>query len=177
MSESILKSSPAAPASTVLMRSLVAAGGLVLLLILGSTVTAGWYLRETSGPEITGARAPVILAALVATIALSTVNLLLRWLRWHFLSRRLGARLAAKTSVHVWFATLPAILTPFYLGELVRGAFLGEFEWLSGLGSVRGAHRVLGALAISAIGANNPGGAPCSVCSRVARSRPRPSSF
>jgi len=124
MSESILKSSPAAPASTVLMRSLVAAGGLVLLLILGSTVTAGWYLRETSGPEITGARAPVILAALVATIALSTVNLLLRWLRWHFLSRRLGARLAAKTSVHVWFATLPAILTPFYLGELVRGAFL-----------------------------------------------------
>jgi 2-polyprenyl-3-methyl-5-hydroxy-6-metoxy-1,4-benzoquinol methylase len=123
MSESVLKSSSApAPASTVLLRSLIAAGGLVL--ILGSTVTAGWYLRESSGPEITGVRAPAILAALVATIALSTVNLLLRWLRWHFLTRRLGARLAAKTSLRIWFATLPAVLTPFYLGELVRGAFL-----------------------------------------------------
>ncbi|MCW1926472.1 methyltransferase domain-containing protein [Luteolibacter arcticus] len=121
MSEGILKSSPD---STVLVRSLIAAGGLVLLLILGSTVTAGWYLRDSSGPEITGVRSPIVLAALVATIALTTANLLLRWVRWHFLTRRLGARLAAKTSVRVWFATLPALLTPFYLGELARGALL-----------------------------------------------------
>ena len=62
--------------------------------------------------------------ALVVVAMLTTVNLGVRWLRWHSLARRVAVRLPTRDSVRLYLVTLPAIATPFYLGELVRPALL-----------------------------------------------------
>ncbi len=113
--------SAALPASMLLRRSLLRAGALSLLLVIGGVVTWVWFSRTATPVEI----GPLV-PALLGTIAYTAGNLLLRWLRWHFLARRLESKLSAKDSLRIWFATLPALLTPFYVGELVRGAFLGD---------------------------------------------------
>ena len=59
-----------------------------------------------------------LLAVLAAFIS---ANVGLRWLRWQFLCRRFGLRLRAKDSLRLYLATLPAIATPLYVGELIRG--------------------------------------------------------
>ena len=64
------------------------------------------------------------MAALGAVAALTTANLVLRWLRWHFLVRRLDVRVPTRDGVRLYFATLPAIVTPFYVGELIRARLL-----------------------------------------------------
>jgi 2-polyprenyl-3-methyl-5-hydroxy-6-metoxy-1,4-benzoquinol methylase/uncharacterized membrane protein YbhN (UPF0104 family) len=59
-------------------------------------------------------------------VALSTIaSIGLRWLRWHYLVRRSGVRLATRESILFYTATLPTILTPFSLGELIRALLLG----------------------------------------------------
>lgn len=60
------------------------------------------------------------LGLLCFTAAATLVNLVLRWFRWHFLTRRFGVRLPTRASFLLYFATLPALMTPFYLGEAVR---------------------------------------------------------
>ena len=52
--------------------------------------------------------------------ACTALNLALRWIRWHALMRRVGARLGTRDSARVYLGTLPAILTPFTVGEVVR---------------------------------------------------------
>ncbi len=47
-------------------------------------------------------------------------NLVLRWLRWYFLIRRNTHEIATRTGLLLYFATLPMILTPFCIGELIR---------------------------------------------------------
>ena len=54
------------------------------------------------------------------------MTLLLRWIRWHFLMRTLEIRLKTQDSITLYFATLPAILTPLYVGEIVRGLVLSR---------------------------------------------------
>jgi len=58
--------------------------------------------------------------ALAFCAALTTVNLMLRWFRWHFLIRRFTRQLGTRDSLAVYLATLPAIVTPFFVGELSR---------------------------------------------------------
>jgi SAM-dependent methyltransferase len=58
--------------------------------------------------------------ALLACVTLTTLNLMVRWFRWHFLIRRFTRQLVTRDSLAVYLATLPAIVTPFFVGELVR---------------------------------------------------------
>ena len=51
-------------------------------------------------------------------------NLMMRWLRWHYLVRRFTHTIRVNDSILVFFATLPALVVPFYLGELLRVALL-----------------------------------------------------
>ena len=44
----------------------------------------------------------------------------LRGIRWHYLTRRLGVNFQTRDSLLVYGATLPAAVTPFYLGELAE---------------------------------------------------------
>jgi SAM-dependent methyltransferase len=90
--------------------------GLALLALLS---TALWLSQEQA--VAFASRAGLLsLLLLGMTVATTSLNLGLRWFRWHFLLRRFGVRLRTRASVLVYFATLPAILTPFYIGELLR---------------------------------------------------------
>lgn len=95
----------------------------VALLGLGILATGYWLVRETTA-QLLLERAPLLAAALCGVCALTCGNLLLRWLRWHFLTRTLEVRIKIRDSLGLYFATLPAILTPLYLGEMLRGLAL-----------------------------------------------------
>lgn len=94
---------------------------LPLLLGLGASLYWLYVHAEVAPPEsLSFSRS---LLGLVLVSALTVANLGLRWLRWHFLTRRFGARLRTRSSFQVYFSTLPLILTPLYCGEALRGLF------------------------------------------------------
>jgi SAM-dependent methyltransferase len=93
--------------------------GALFLAIAGSVSTALWLGWARIDLPLAMA-SPRVLLALVACLALTSVNLVARWLRWHFLIRRFTRNLPTRDSLAVYFATLPALLTPFAIGELVR---------------------------------------------------------
>ncbi len=95
--------------------------GLVLFLALvGSISTALWIGAAHLPDPRRAALSSGIWIALLACVMLTTVNLMMRWFRWHFLIRRFTRGLVTRDSLAVYLATLPAIVTPFFLGELVR---------------------------------------------------------
>ncbi|TPV97238.1 MAG: methyltransferase domain-containing protein [Myxococcales bacterium FL481] len=89
---------------------------------IGSTL---YWLQGDLGraPEFVVAE---VAGVLVGVIGLTLCNVTLRWFRWHFLSRRLGARLLTRESFRAYFASLPLLLTPFYCGEMLRGLFFAR---------------------------------------------------
>jgi ubiquinone/menaquinone biosynthesis C-methylase UbiE/uncharacterized membrane protein YbhN (UPF0104 family) len=92
----------------------------------GLAATVFWL--GPGGTDRVAARAPALGAALATAAAATTINLGLRWLRWTFLVRRLDVRVPTRDSVRLYFATLPALATPFSVGELVRAELLvGRF--------------------------------------------------
>ena len=98
---------------------------LAFFLALGALVS-GWWIGKLDGPDEVLGRMPAIVAALGLTLVTTILNVSLRWVRWHFLVRSLGARLTAKDSLMIYGVTLPAILTPFYIGELLRAVLVGR---------------------------------------------------
>jgi len=91
----------------------------------GLVATTAWFAMTGAGEVIRNFSSAALLAA-AATFALTTVNLLLRWLRWGFLLRRHHVRLPTRDTFRLFFMTLPAVLTPLYLGELVRVAIVSR---------------------------------------------------
>ncbi len=89
---------------------------------LGIAVSAFWFGATGTGYARTHAVA--LVSALLVAAVLTTANLVLRWLRWNFLVRRLDVRVPTREGVRLYFATLPAIATPFYIGELIRAQLL-----------------------------------------------------
>ena len=95
--------------------------GLVLFLALvGSISTALWIGAAHLPDPRRAVLSSGIWVALLACVTLTTVNLTMRWFRWHFLIRRFTRGLVTRDSLAVYLATLPAIVTPFFVGELVR---------------------------------------------------------
>ena len=126
-----------------------------LALLIGGVSTALWL----GGEQASRAREVglvALVAGVIVTVALTTVNLSLRWLRWHFLLRALGVRPPARESAHLFVFLLPAILTPFAVGELsqiaalrrwtARPARAGLLAWLLARGGDVGALALLIAL-------------------------------
>jgi 2-polyprenyl-3-methyl-5-hydroxy-6-metoxy-1,4-benzoquinol methylase len=94
-------------------------------LAVGLSATGFWLGRFDIGPEFRR-NVPVLGLGLFITAALTLANVGLRWVRWHFLTRRVGARLITRESLLIYLATLPAIVTPFYVGELLRAVLIGK---------------------------------------------------
>lgn len=108
------------------MESIVSRGVLVILALVASLSTALWLSR---GSVIALDASTAVLSGilLLGTLIATAFNLLARWFRWHFLLRRFDVRLRTRASLLVFIATLPAILTPLYVGELLRScAFLRQ---------------------------------------------------
>ncbi len=93
---------------------------ILLLFLLGGVSTAMW-ISAVQFPifekYIFSFEIPIGIAVCVA---LTSLNLFTRWFRWHFLLRRFTRNIATRESLLVYFATLPAIVTPFCVGELLR---------------------------------------------------------
>ncbi len=94
-----------------------------VLLATGVAVTILWF-GAVDGADFIRAHAGRLALIVAGVASLTTGNLVLRWLRWSFLVRRAGVRVPTRESLRLYFATLPAIATPFYVGELVRGLLL-----------------------------------------------------
>jgi SAM-dependent methyltransferase len=93
---------------------------LALLLLVGGLSTGLW-LGAVQFPQAREhlLSAPALVGVTLCS-ALTTINVLLRWFRWHFLIRRFTPQLVTRDSIATYLATLPAIITPFFVGELVR---------------------------------------------------------
>lgn len=94
---------------------------------VGLAATAFWLFYGRPA-----AFAPPPLAIQVGAVAglsaLTVLNLVTRWLRWQFLMRRFVRGLPTRSSLKLYFGTLPAFATPLYLGELVRTAIVARRE-------------------------------------------------
>ncbi len=98
---------------------------LLLFLSLGAGVSA-WWIDKLDGPDAVLDRLGAVVAGLGVTIFVTVVNVSLRWVRWHFLVRSVDIRLKAEDGLLIYLVTLPAILTPFYVGELLRVPLVGR---------------------------------------------------
>lgn len=90
------------------------------ILLAGAISTSIW-LTGAQLPEVSWLR---IALALSAAMAATLANLFMRGLRWHFILRTIGVRLRARESALLFSSLLPAILTPWALGELLLAVFL-----------------------------------------------------
>lgn len=115
-----LPRAPAAPARR-LRDTLVLAGLFVLVLagLAGLAAATGWH-------EVTQQVARLHLWQLGALFALSLTNYLLRGLRWHMFSRRLGLGLGAGTDLMHFLGGFAMSVTPGRVGELVRMRWIGR---------------------------------------------------
>src|SRR5690606_15110072 len=92
-------------------------GLLVVAAVLGAATTA--HYLELLPP---GSRAPwgLLAVGFALTACFTLGNLLLRWMRWHFLTRRFALFFRTRESIKLYFATLPLLAVPAFLGELLR---------------------------------------------------------
>jgi ubiquinone/menaquinone biosynthesis C-methylase UbiE len=100
----------------------------LFLALVGSISTALWIGAAHLPDPRRAVLSSGIWLALLACVTLTTVNLMMRWFRWHFLIRRFTHGLVTRDSLAVYLATLPAIVTPFFVGELVRVLILRRKE-------------------------------------------------
>ena len=55
-----------------------------------------------------------------AVVGLVLINLAIRFMRWQFLLRKIGVRIPTRASLGIFLATLSLIITPLYIGELLK---------------------------------------------------------
>ena len=97
----------------------------LLVAATGLAATAFWWMYGGQTAFV-GVATPGLALAVAAIALLSSANLALRWFRWHFLTRRYLQSVPTRTSLAIYFGTLPAFATPLYLGELIRTALVAR---------------------------------------------------
>lgn len=97
----------------------------VLIVFLGGGAT--FMAFSTLGLDYIASALPQIFLAVVLVSLTTLANIQLRWLRWHFLLRGFGARLPARHSLLLFIASLPVVVTPFAIGELVQARLLRPY--------------------------------------------------
>jgi SAM-dependent methyltransferase len=89
-----------------------------LLVFLGAAV-ALWWLSITGGTAtLQGYR--VFPVYLVLMVAATLANVAVRFVRWQFLLRRVDVRIPERASLSIYLASLAAMATPAYAGEVIR---------------------------------------------------------
>lgn len=92
-------------------------------LVIGGVMAVAW-VRLTGGSSLLAALRMAHPGIVVAMLAITASWLLLRFLRWQFLLRRVGIRLPIRPSLATYLAALPGTATPAYIGEVARAIFL-----------------------------------------------------
>lgn len=91
--------------------------GLVLIGLVGMAATTGWAETRAQLARISGMQILILLG-------LSLVNYLLRGLRWHAFSRKLGIKINLLDSLRHFLGGFAMTVTPGRVGELVRMRWL-----------------------------------------------------
>lgn len=92
------------------------------LVCLGAAIALGWLAMTTDlgWSALIGRLRPIPFLALGG---LTTSNVMLRFIRWQYLLRRVGVRIPTRDSLLIYLSSLAAIVTPAYVGETVRAHF------------------------------------------------------
>lgn len=96
---------------------------LAVPLLIGAVAAAMW-IAATGGPALLRSILGTSPVAIAALVAVTGWWLFIRFLRWQYLLRRVGVRVAIRASFHAYLAALPGTATPAYLGEAVRAVFM-----------------------------------------------------
>jgi ubiquinone/menaquinone biosynthesis C-methylase UbiE len=95
----------------------------LLLLVAGLAVVAAW-IRFAGGVELLAAVGRLGPGYLALLAGLTFACVILRFLRWQYLCRRVGVFVPTRRSLSIYLASLAGIATPAYVGETVRCALL-----------------------------------------------------
>jgi hypothetical protein len=95
----------------------------LLMAMLGVAIALVWVWLS-GGAVLFGEISRVRPLWLVSLVLATAVNVCVRFLRWHYLLRRVQVLLPARRSFSIYLASLAAIITPAYLGEVVRPVFV-----------------------------------------------------
>ncbi len=106
----------------MLVKWIVALG--VAALLAGALAAYYWFGLAAGAIEHFAAEPRGISLALLGCAVLTTLHVSTRWLRWHYLLRRFTHSVAVRNSWRFYLATVPLLLTPFGLGELLRVVYL-----------------------------------------------------
>ncbi len=98
----------------------------IAVVSLGLATTSFWLLNSGESFSLLSRELPLLTLVLIEIAILTTFNMAIRWLRWHFLLRRSKVHAKTKESLGIWMLSLPGIATPFYVGELVRAPLLAR---------------------------------------------------
>lgn len=92
----------------------------VVVASCGGLGLATW-LQAAGSPGLPGAPfSPASCASFAICVLATTATVSLRWVRWHFLLRHYTLQLATRDSFAAYLATLPALVTPLCVGEILR---------------------------------------------------------
>jgi uncharacterized membrane protein YbhN (UPF0104 family) len=100
-------------------------------ILLGVVVWAGLLFYGDAGATFR-AMGSLDPAVLLASLALGTLNFLIRAVRWQWLLRRVDVRLPMVESTVVFLAGLSMTLTPMKVGELLKSVLLKQSRGISG---------------------------------------------
>jgi SAM-dependent methyltransferase len=92
----------------------------------GGASTAFLLLYSDAWPESLNELFGLFVALLVIS-ATTFINLFFRWLRWHFLWRRLGVNVPTRKSALIFVAMLPAVLSPLAVAEVLVAIFMKRY--------------------------------------------------
>ena len=94
-----------------------------LALALGVASSALWATRVGWGPLVSG-WGSLLKEVIPLIVVLTAGNLALRFVRWHFLLRRIEVRIPIRPSAAIFFSGLSMIATPAYIGEILKPMLL-----------------------------------------------------
>ncbi len=89
----------------------------------GAVLALAW-VRATGGTSLATTLGQASPSVVLAMLGVTGSWLMLRFLRWQFLLRRIGVRLPIRPTLASYIAALPGTATPAYIGEVARAVFL-----------------------------------------------------
>src|SRR5512147_2649966 len=96
----------------------------LLLLVLGSVSVALWHWSAGGAAYTEAHRIRPLQVALLCGVTATCI--LLRFLRWQFLLRRMEVRVPIRRSLSIYLASLAGIATPAYIGEISRAVLVAR---------------------------------------------------
>lgn len=97
----------------------------VVFIVAGLAVAGIWVFFTGSGEYLNALKRANPLY-LLPMFGLTVVYLFLRFVRWHYMLRRVGIKVPIRANLSVYLASLVGVATPAHLGELMRSVLMRQ---------------------------------------------------